>query len=127
MLLPFSIILGCFENLSLCWQYVIFIGETHFADDSTNQINRFLADLIILDSFVIDKFRNIEAQHCIMALNDLQILVLTCFLGLFILLVNYLVKFFRSAAKSAEEQLDSEVNKSTDDGTVQQVAGNFLA
>jgi len=36
-------------------------------------------------------------------MNDLQILILTLFLGLFGLLVNYLVKFFRSAVKSAEE------------------------
>ena len=36
-------------------------------------------------------------------MNDLQILILTLFLGLFGLLVNYLVKFFRSAVKNAEE------------------------
>ena len=36
-------------------------------------------------------------------MNDLQILILTLFMGLFGLLINYLVKFFRSAAKSAEE------------------------
>ena len=36
-------------------------------------------------------------------MNDLQILILTLFIGLFGLLINYLVKFFRSAAKSAEE------------------------
>ena len=43
-------------------------------------------------------------------MNDLQILILTLFFGLFILLINYLVKFFRSAAKSAEENqaLESE-------------------
>ena len=36
-------------------------------------------------------------------MTDLQILILTLFLGLFVLLINYLVKFFRSAVKSAEE------------------------
>ena len=36
-------------------------------------------------------------------MNDLQILILTLFFGLFILMINYLVKFFRSAAKNAEE------------------------
>ena len=49
-------------------------------------------------------------------MNDLQILILTLFIGLFGLLINYLVKFFRSAAKSAEE---SGVNGNQIDATLQ--------
>ena len=41
-------------------------------------------------------------------MNDLQILILTLFMGLFGLLINYLVKFFRSAAKSVEETRANE-------------------
>ena len=41
-------------------------------------------------------------------MTDLQILILTLFLGLFVLLINYLVKFFRSAVKSVEENQTNE-------------------
>ena len=43
-------------------------------------------------------------------MTDLQILILTLFLGLFGLLINYLVKFFRSAVKSVEESKENENN-----------------
>ena len=41
-------------------------------------------------------------------MTDLQILILTLFLGLFGLLINYLVKFFRCAVKSVEESKENE-------------------
>jgi len=41
-------------------------------------------------------------------MTDLQILILTLFLGLFVLLINYLVKFFRSAVESVEENQANE-------------------
>ena len=47
-------------------------------------------------------------------MNDLQMLILTLFLGLFGLLINYLVKFFRSAAKTAEENQAQEAEISND-------------
>ena len=60
-------------------------------------------------------------------MNDLQILILTLFLGLFLLLVNYLIKFFRSAAKSAEDSQALLDEKSSIDGTFKQVRHNILA
>ena len=59
-------------------------------------------------------------------MNDLQILILTLFLGLFLLLANYLIKFFRSAAKSAEDSQALLDEKSSDDGTFKQVRHNIL-
>ena len=47
-------------------------------------------------------------------MNDLQVVILTLFLGLFGMLVNYLLKFFRSAAKSAEE-FDAQENVTSHD------------
>ena len=47
-------------------------------------------------------------------MNDLQVVILTLFLGLFGMLVNYLLKFFRSAAKSAEE-IDAQENDTSHD------------
>ena len=47
-------------------------------------------------------------------MNDLQVVIMTLFLGLFGLLVNYLLKFFRSAAKSAEE-IDAQDNDNSHD------------
>ena len=47
-------------------------------------------------------------------MNDLQVLIMTLFFGLFGLLVNYLLKFFRSAAKSAEE-IDGQDNDTSHD------------
>ena len=41
-------------------------------------------------------------------MNDLQILILTLFLGLFVLLISFLLKFFRSAAKSVEDNQAEE-------------------
>ena len=60
-------------------------------------------------------------------MNDLQILILTLFLGLFLLLVNYLIKFFRSAAKSAEESQTLLDEKNSVDGNFKQVRHNILA
>ena len=48
-------------------------------------------------------------------MNDLQVVIMTLFLGLFGMLVNYLLKFFRSAAKSAEEIDAQDNNNSHDD------------
>ena len=53
-------------------------------------------------------------------MNDLQVVILTLFLGLFGLLVNYLLKFFRSAAKSAEED-DAQENDTSQQDDLKQV------
>ena len=58
-------------------------------------------------------------------MNDLQILILTLFLGLFGLLVNYLVKFFRSAVKSAEESQVHE-NEDSNEQSRQVIADNMI-
>ena len=47
-------------------------------------------------------------------MNDLQVVIMTLFLGLFGLLVNYLLKFFRSAAKS-DEEIDAQDNDNSHD------------
>ena len=51
-------------------------------------------------------------------MNDLQVVIMTLFLGLFGLLVNYLLKFFRSAAESAEE-IDAQDNDNSHDNLKQ--------
>ena len=58
-------------------------------------------------------------------MNDLQILILTLFLGLFGLLVNYLVKFFRSAVKSAEESQLHE-NDGSNEQSGQVIVDNII-
>ena len=58
-------------------------------------------------------------------MNDLQILILTLFLGLFGLLVNYLVKFFRSAVKSAEESQLHE-NDGSNEQSGQVIVDNMI-
>ena len=58
-------------------------------------------------------------------MNDLQILILTLFLGLFGLLVNYLVKFFRSAVKNAEESQVHE-NDGSNEQSRQVIAVNII-
>ena len=53
-------------------------------------------------------------------MNDLQIVILTLFLGLFGLLVNYLLKFFRSAAKSTEN-IDAQEKDTSQQDDLKQV------